>query len=817
MFTILATNYAPVDPLTPPCEISLIPIGYKGENKARCLVFDLTECVEQFGAGNFEISFIRQGDAQPYLVTDTDQLDNNAIWEINSTDTAVEGYGLVQLMYFVDGVVCKTAQYRTVTFDSNESAGDVPDPYTNLLDQIAAYAAQAQAGAVSAASSAASAKDYADHIADPVAGLVTDWLEENITQETGYVLDDSLTVEDAAADAKAVGDALKVTQENLTAGNALQLASNNYTEDSVPYVFRQTGGGVEVGNREFDSLVGGTIAWNQLCVDGNFTDATKWDGRYSTVSVSGNVVTVTPSSSGTARGLIEAPSTGIKAIINHKYFLQIDVKSPITSTVKISIGGGYAFSVAVTADTWVTARGLWTTSENASKLYALINDSVTTSQTIQYRKANVFDLTQMFGTAVADYIYSLEQATAGAGVAYFRAMFPESYYAYNAGELKHVTGVSAHVTTGFNQWDEEWQNGRWAGNNGVFNPAFNTFVASKNLIPVVPNTTYYFFVNSSVSTSREYVYYDASGQWLSDGASAYTNGTFTTPTNCYFMAFNLGGGYGTAYKNDICINISDPVKNGTYEPYEKHTYALDASLTIRGVPKLVDNKLTYDGDTYESDGTVTRWYAVITITGSTISNHGTASSGVKYVSGSLSSFGRDNANAISTKYPPVTSPSQSGTTGIRVVGTTFYIYDDAFTDLDTAKGILNSSPVTYVYNLATPTTETADPYQSPQICANGGTEQYVVTEQSGVAVPVGHVTKYPTDQVAKLDGLPSNFSTLIAPVEQVFKATRNYTVGSYLIVNNQLYKVTSAIANGGTITPNTNVTATTIMAEILSL
>lgn len=157
MFNIYATNYAPVDPLTPPCELSLIPIGYKGENLARCLVFDISECVEQFGDGSFQISFLRPNDSNPYIVTNTDRLDNSAIWEISSTDTAVEGYGMVQLLYIVDDVVCKTALYRTVVFDSNGSTGETPDPYENLLDQIAAYAAAAEGAATTATAAAAQA------------------------------------------------------------------------------------------------------------------------------------------------------------------------------------------------------------------------------------------------------------------------------------------------------------------------------------------------------------------------------------------------------------------------------------------------------------------------------------------------------------------------------------------------------------------------------------------------------------------------------------------------------------------------------------
>lgn len=59
-----------------------------------------------------------------------------------------------------------------------------------------------------AAASEAAAKDYADHIADPVSGLVTGWLNDHVDPSTGYVIDDTLTVQGAAADAKATGDAV---------------------------------------------------------------------------------------------------------------------------------------------------------------------------------------------------------------------------------------------------------------------------------------------------------------------------------------------------------------------------------------------------------------------------------------------------------------------------------------------------------------------------------------------------------------------------------------------------------------------------------
>ena len=45
--------------------------------------------------------------------------------------------------------------------------------------------------------------------------------------------------------------------------------------------------------------------------------------------------------------------------------------------------------------------------------------------------------------------------------------------------------------------------------------------------------------------------------------------------------------------------------DSTYVPYQKHTYSL-GSDTLRGIPQLVSNKLSYDGDEKYSDGTIKR-------------------------------------------------------------------------------------------------------------------------------------------------------------------------------------------------------------------
>lgn len=54
----------------------------------------------------------------------------------------------------------------------------------------------------------------------------------------------------------------------------------------------------------------------------------------------------------------------------------------------------------------------------------------------------------------------------------------------------------------------------------------------------------------------------------------------------------------------------------------------------------------------------------------------------------------------------------------------------------------------------------------------------------------------------------------LAEIETSATASRSYAVGEYLVYNGILYRVTTAIAAGGTITPNSNVTAVNIGGQI---
>jgi hypothetical protein len=194
---------------------------------------------------------------------------------------------------------------------------------------------------------------------------------------------------------------------------------------------------------------------------------------------------------------------------------------------------------------------------------------------------------------------------------------------------------------------------------------------------------------------------------------------------------------------------------------------------------------------------------------------GVASTGARYAAYSISLAITEllKNNFLSNAYGFRVNAPDDGGKWFRVSASNLFIFDERFTDKSTADTILASEKPHFVYELAAPTTESADPFRNLQICDPDGTEEFVSTS----LVPVGHVTRYPENLRAKIEGLPWNFNALIAMTETTTTASKSYAVGDYFILDNVLYRVASSIASGGRITPGTNAIATTIMDEIKSL
>ena len=528
--------------------------------------------------------------------------------------------------------------------------------------------------------------------------------------------------------------------DELTAGSAEQLLSSQFVEDSVPYKFRTSGGSADIGNREYDEIVGGSIVWNQLFIPypKTYQGLTITDNEDGTITLNGTI---------TAN--VVSCSRAILNVRNHKLlFLN-------NAGLRLYTGYGNAptGSGSIINHTW---------EDNASIFIWGIQN-----QTFNNVKVTVqaFDLTQMFGSTVADYIYSLEQAQSGKGVAFFKSLFPNDYYPYDEGELMSVEGLQSHDTVGFNQWDEEWELGRLGYNstdaNWGQNVADSNRIRSKNYIPIFPNTVYYCY--GGVSGDINCVFYDSEKNPVlttaNIGYATIKNSTFTTPSNACYMRFYVNSQ--TTYNNDICINLSwSGWRNGEYEPYKKHSYALDSSLTLRGFLKLSSqNELYFDGDIYSYDGKVQRRYGVVDLGSLSWSYYTGGTNPIFSANLTTSVKGADGKipNIITSKY--VTAVSHSRTLLTQTLNDkeislennygVIHLRDTAYTDVTTFKTAM--SGVYLIYELATPTEETAEPFDEIQLVDDFGTEEYV----SGNLVPVGHNTKYPANLRDKLQHLPN--------------------------------------------------------------
>ena len=570
-------------------------------------------------------------------------------------------------------------------------------------------------------------------------------------------LDDTLEDGNKAANAEKVGDELATKAnidgyyEDLTSGNAEQIVSTQYLEDKIPYHFRTSGGSLDIGNREEDMLVGGSIVWNQFA---NLNSRTMFGITVSRVSES--VLRVAGTISSVDFGYVDSTSSAMQFQTTHVYIVWVNGPSSASSYLKFHQGS------KATPDILNSPRIFKYTSGSTGNCI----ETIATGDIDYTFHWNKIDLTAMFGTEVADAVYAMEQAEAGAGIAWFKKLFPKDYYEYSEPTLKHVEGLQKHEMVGFNLFDDVLLNDLeniTKTSNGFQGTAANWLKATAqgtrwDGINYHQNTVYYvsaYIINSGTTTAARFEIYHTDGTVVAsnrvDAGQTRRVSVVSSPSKTVdYIKFNYGSNGGQPIIiNDICINLSDPSRNGEYEPYVKHTYPLDGTLILRGIPKIdVSGNLYYDGDTYESDGTVTRKYGIVDLGTLNWAYH--ANTAHFYVTIPTStSLGM---NFLCSKYTyngtAETSAMTDKPTGLYRFGNVFRVKDSTYTDVASFKSAM--SGVYLVYGLATPTIEVTQPYQNPQIVDNWGTEEYVTDS----IVPVGHSTKYPANLRDKIQHLP---------------------------------------------------------------
>lgn len=452
--------------------------------------------------------------------------------------------------------------------------------------------------------------------------------------------------------------------------------------DSVPYLYRPTPNPSAILADE--EIVGGTIAWNQLVQTGASTfNANRGTKSYDSDT---NTFSVAFTSAGTYTGVYTTSTLRSKS--NHVYLIRASVNPGDATAISFGVEGD-AKSATVTANAFSNIATLSknATDNKAFSLYALTSN--VSSGTVQFRNIQVFDVTAYFGTtSIADYLYTLESGTAGAGVAKLRewGFLLKDYFAYDAGSLQSVNTEGKEVV-GKNLFNLKWF--------AEQHPTYCTWNDVTKELSVTANSVLY---NTGVSIDAPF---DIGGTgrftfeakcgsgvnlrfriYYSDGTYTETAGIGSTITfakqsqsisNKRVVSVRMNWSTaGTFVVRNTIMEFGDAT---SYVPYRSTTYPTTPT-DLNGIFKLdANNQLYADGDRYKADGTITRNYTYR-----------------DYEAGDESL-----ANAI--------------TDGVHTV-------------------VKKNSP----------TTETADPYAATQIVGKGGTERWI--DNRSVPVPVGHRTTY---------------------------------------------------------------------------
>lgn len=469
--------------------------------------------------------------------------------------------------------------------------------------------------------------------------------------------------------------------------------------DDEPYIFRQG-----KGYLADEKIIGASVVWIQQRK--SMAPSQIINGITLTQTNTGIDVTGTVETEFSYNQLRLTPINITIKRDGSKYLITVSADESLTnyyfgvSGYNRSTNGG-SFMFTTTADTdWI------------GSIY--IHAPLGTTINLHNVNINVINLTKLFGSNIADYIYTLEQNEAGAGVAWFRNYFPNDYYAYDSGSLQSVC------------------------------------IESKKI-------------------------YDADD--------------------------NL-----------------------------KVVYLYDSSKELRGLYTLVDGELKADGDEYTSDGEIKRRYGIVDL-GSLnwyyYSSDPYPSFGVLF-SNAKAGVNSKISNLLCGKYVAISANNQynlgTDKTVCMTSGNYLRIRDTDYTDATAFKTAM--SGVYLLYELATPTYESADPYLNPSRSYPDGTEEFVdhlvANGTRDVSIPVGHETTYYLNKVinpsADYTDAMTEFkvaiSTLGTNESGRTTASQSYASGDYFYKDGYMCKALTSISAGATLTLNTNYSQGTL-ADVL--
>ena len=628
-------------------------------------------------------------------------------------------------------------------------------------------------------SSAVTLGDYGiTVVGTPASG---DTVTVTVKENTGGLLVDLL------ANIAEVGDAVNKKANtdgyysSLGAGTADQLNSPDGTTDNSAFTFRTTAGSesVTTENVRIKSIRGKTIVWNQL-FDKNATP--NRNSTAITYTVDGDVSTLTTTSAiTTSRFNFLCPT-----VSGHKYLVcaqSLEWTSPNHSNLYVGEESNPDMASYATL-----------TSSDLSKFFTATGDTCYIKGYISYsagdyvfkmRGAQLFDLTLMFGAG-----------NEPASATEFRTMFPKGYYEYNAGQVLS-TKPSGMVTVGFNQLklsgrtevsddrtpasvytdvDSDVLYKGLAANGYLQASRIEKYAISDSSISLkgtadaygigiptraFPNTAYHIHITGTGAYVRV-SYLDSGKKIIGFTDTENPIDSFTTPANCAYMILVFlarPAGTEVSFEN-ICVNLSwSGSKNGTYEPYEKRTRAVDTATYFPNGMRSAGS--AYDEMDFERRKAIKR-IGVVDLGGlnwfyePTTPNERFVASvdGIKIVSGSA------KGNLVCSKYTTtsvddVYSHTADKTIAVHNTAEQVWVYDTAYTDAATFKAAM--SGVMLYYELATPTEfDIPDTVSNIYYADDWGTEEWMQDASATIPVPVPATLFYMRNLVDEIRNVRKN-------------------------------------------------------------
>lgn len=203
------------------------------------------------------------------------------------------------------------------------------------------------------------------------------------------------------------------------------------TKNTDPYVNRKTPT-AKTDIVDMHKIIGASVVWNQLAsailISGTSDGITFTNNNDGSVSISGK---------STAQ-ISRASYSTIDFKTNHIYFLKGGFNDTLTNYwLYANIYGHIADGKSQKISKSGTVIKL--IDDYSAGLTIRVENDVEISGT-QTAKPIVIDLTTMFGSTIADYVYSLETSQSGTGIAWLQSygFFTEDYYAYQTNKIESV-------------------------------------------------------------------------------------------------------------------------------------------------------------------------------------------------------------------------------------------------------------------------------------------------------------------------------------------------------------------------------------------